>query len=51
METFEKVIWGIVIVGTIGIASLVFAVVYLNRAKTQCDTCLTQLQFSKEHGC
>ncbi|MFX1352474.1 MAG: hypothetical protein ACFE8V_14605 [Promethearchaeota archaeon] len=48
LETFQKVIWIIAIVATLGGAAIIFAIYYVNRAKTHCPTCLSQLKFSKE---
>jgi len=48
LETFQKVIWIIAIVATLGGAAIIFAIYYLNRPKTRCPTCLSQLKFSKE---
>lgn len=48
LETFQRVIWIILVVGTLGIALLFFAIYYFNRPKNYCPTCLTQLKFSKE---
>ncbi|MFX1497339.1 MAG: zinc-ribbon domain-containing protein [Promethearchaeota archaeon] len=48
IETFQKVLWIILIVGTLGIAAPIFAIYYLNRPKNYCPTCLSPLKFSKE---
>ncbi|MFX1235980.1 MAG: hypothetical protein ACFFBY_15750 [Promethearchaeota archaeon] len=48
LETFQKIIWIILIVGTLGIAALIFAIYYLNRPKNYCPICLSRLKFSKE---
>lgn len=46
MDTMEKVIWGMVIVATIGLAAIVYAIVLSNRPKHYCPTCFTKLDFS-----
>ena len=48
LETFAKVIWVIIIVATIGIAALIYAIYYLNRPKNYCATCLSKVKFSSE---
>jgi hypothetical protein len=48
METFEKVVWVIIIIATVGIAALVYAIYVANKKKNYCPTCLTALEFSKE---
>ena len=46
METMQKVVWGIIIVATIGIAAIVYAIVLSNKPKHYCPTCFTKLDFS-----
>ena len=48
LETSKKTVWIIVIVATVGIAALFYAIYYANRQKTYCPTCFAQLKFSKE---
>ena len=48
METFHKMIWVIIILATVGIAALVFAIYYFNRKKIYCPTCNSKLEFSSE---
>lgn len=48
LETSKKTVWIIVIVATVGIAALIYAIYYANRQKTYCPTCFSQLKFSKE---
>ncbi|MFX1587507.1 MAG: zinc-ribbon domain-containing protein [Promethearchaeota archaeon] len=48
LETSKKTVWIIVIVATVGIAALFYAIYYANRPKTYCPTCFSQLKFSKE---
>ena len=48
MNTFQKVIWVIVSIATVGIAAIIFAIVYANRKKIHCPTCRAKVQFLKE---
>ncbi len=48
METFQKVIWVIVSIATVGIAAIIFAIVYANRKKIHCPTCQSKVQLSSE---
>lgn len=48
METFTKVIWVLVIIATLGIAAIVFLIVYANKPKHYCSTCFSKLRFEKE---
>ncbi|MFX1357455.1 MAG: zinc ribbon domain-containing protein [Promethearchaeota archaeon] len=48
LETFEKVVWVIVIIATVGIAALVYAIYVSNKRKNHCPTCLSALEFSSE---
>ncbi|MFX0059438.1 MAG: zinc ribbon domain-containing protein [Candidatus Heimdallarchaeota archaeon] len=48
LETFQKVVWVIIIVATVGIAALVYAIYVSNKKKNYCPTCLSALEFSKE---
>ena len=48
MKTFHKVIWVIVIIGTIGIAALAFVIYYYNRSKAYCPVCFSKLEVSHE---
>ena len=48
MKTFQKVIWVIVIIASVGIAALIFAIYYYNRSKTYCPVCFLKLETSKE---
>jgi hypothetical protein len=46
LDTMQKVVWGIAIVGTLGIAAIGYAVYLSNRPKVYCPTCFTKLEYS-----
>ncbi|MCK4381690.1 MAG: hypothetical protein KAW66_00200 [Candidatus Lokiarchaeota archaeon] len=48
IETFHKVIWVIISIGTVGIGAIIFAIFYANRKKVYCPTCRTKVEFSRE---
>ena len=48
MKTFHKVIWVIIIIATVGIAALVFAIYYYNRKKVYCPVCYLKLESSSK---
>jgi len=48
IETFQKVIWVIVSIATVGIGAILFAIVYTNRKRVYCETCRTKVEFSSE---
>jgi hypothetical protein len=48
IKTFQKVIWVILIIGTLGIAALAFVIYYYNRSKAYCPVCFSKLEFSAE---
>jgi len=48
IPTFQKIIWGIISLATVGIAAIVFAIIYGNRKKVYCETCRTKVEFSSE---
>lgn len=48
MQTFQKVIWVMVSIATVGVAVIIFAIVYANRKKIHCPTCRAKVQFSRE---
>ena len=48
METFQKMIWVIISIATVGIGAIVFAIVYANRKKVYCETCRTKVEFSSD---
>jgi cell division protein FtsL len=48
METFQKVVWVIVIIATVGIAGIVFAFYYMNKKKVHCPTCRAKVEFSRK---
>ena len=46
LETMQKVVWVIIIVATIGIAAIAYAIYLSNRSKSYCSTCFTKLEYS-----
>ncbi|MFX0073904.1 MAG: hypothetical protein ACFE96_00570 [Candidatus Hermodarchaeota archaeon] len=48
METFQKVIWVILSIASIGIGAIIFAIIYAKKKKVHCPTCRTKVQFSSE---
>jgi cell division protein FtsL len=48
METFQKVIWVMLSIATVGVAAIIFAIVYGNRKKVHCPTCRAKVQFTSE---
>ena len=46
LDTMQKVLWGIAIVGTLGIAAIAYGVYLSNRPKVYCSTCFTKLEYS-----
>jgi len=48
METFQKVIWVMLSIATVGVAAIIFAIVYGNRKKVHCPTCRAKVQISSE---
>ena len=48
METFQKIIWVIVAIATVGIAGIVFAFYYMNKKKVYCPTCRAKVDFSSK---
>jgi ferredoxin len=46
LETMQKLVWGIAIVGTIGIAAIAYGVYLSNRPKVYCPTCFSKLEYS-----
>jgi len=51
MQTFQKVIWVMVSIATVGVGAIIFAIVYGNRKKIHCPTCRAKVQISsKPHG-
>jgi len=46
LEMMPKVVWGIAIVATIGLAAIAYAVYLSNRPKSYCPTCFTKLEYS-----
>ncbi|MFX1289307.1 MAG: hypothetical protein ACFFFY_12195, partial [Promethearchaeota archaeon] len=48
METFQKVIWVMISIATLGAAAIVFAIIYARRKKEYCPICRTKVTFSSE---
>jgi len=48
MVTFQKVIWVMLSIATVGVAAIIFAIVYGNRKKVHCPTCRAKVQFTSE---
>jgi len=48
METFHKVIWVLLIIGSLGILAIVFLIIYANKTKHYCSTCFSKLRFESE---
>jgi len=46
LDTMQKIAWGIGIVGTLGIAAVVYGIYLSNRPKIHCPTCFTKLEYS-----
>ena len=46
LDTMQKVVWGIAIVGTIFIAAIPYGIYLSNRPKVYCPTCFTKLEYS-----
>jgi RNA polymerase subunit RPABC4/transcription elongation factor Spt4 len=46
LETFQKVVWIIVIIATAGIAAIIYAFYIVNKSKSYCPVCLTKLTFT-----
>ena len=48
METFQKIVWVMVIIATVGIAAIVFAFYQMNKKKVHCPTCRAKVEFSRK---
>ncbi len=48
LEMMQKVVWGIVIVGTIGLAAIAYGIYLSNRPKSYCPICFTKLEYSEK---
>lgn len=48
LETFQKIVWVIVIIASVGILAIVYAFVVMNKKKEYCATCRTKVHFSSE---
>lgn len=48
METFQKVIWVILSIASVGIGAIIFAIIYANKKKVHCPTCRAKVVFSSD---
>ena len=48
IQTFQKVIWVMVSIATVGVAAIIYAIVYANRKKVHCPTCRSKVQISSK---
>jgi hypothetical protein len=48
METFQKVVWVILSIATVGIGAIIFAIINANKKKVHCPTCRAKVVFSTE---
>jgi len=48
ITTNQKVVWVLVSIATVGVAAIIFAIIYANRKKIHCPTCRTKVQISSE---
>ncbi|MHA1459132.1 MAG: hypothetical protein ACTSQR_05640 [Promethearchaeota archaeon] len=48
ITTNQKVVWVMLSIATVGIAAIIFAIVYTNRKKVHCPTCRSKVQISSE---
>ena len=48
METFQKVIWVMISIATVGVGAIIYAFVYANRKKVHCPTCRSKVQITRE---
>ncbi len=46
LEMMQKIVWGIIIVGTIGLAAIAYGIYLSNRPKSYCPICFTKLEYS-----
>ncbi len=46
LTTMQKLAWGMVIVGTLGIVAIAYGIYLSNRPKVYCPTCFTKLEYS-----
>jgi RNA polymerase subunit RPABC4/transcription elongation factor Spt4 len=46
LETFQKVVWIILIIATAGIVAIIYAFYIVNKPKSYCPVCLTKLTFT-----
>ena len=48
LETFQKLVWVILIIASVGILAIVYAFLVMNKKKEFCATCRTKVQFLSE---
>ena len=48
MDTFQKVIWVMISIATLGGAAIIFIIIYTRRKKEYCPTCRKKVTFSDE---
>ncbi|MHA1197375.1 MAG: zinc ribbon domain-containing protein [Promethearchaeota archaeon] len=48
LTTFQKVVWIVLIVASLGIIGIVYLIIRSYKPKEYCPTCLTKLKFSSE---
>jgi hypothetical protein len=46
LTTMQKIAWGMVIIGTLGIGAIFYGLYLSNRPKVYCPTCFTKLEYS-----
>ncbi len=46
LETMQKILWAIIMVATLGIGAIAYAIYLSNRPKVYCPTCFTKLEYS-----
>lgn len=46
LTTTQKIVWVIVIIGTLGIAAIAYAIYLSNRPKDYCPNCFSKLEYS-----
>ncbi|MFX0021148.1 MAG: hypothetical protein ACFE9S_02405 [Candidatus Hermodarchaeota archaeon] len=48
LTTMQKLLWGMIIIGTLGIAAIAYGFYLSNRPKVYCPTCFTKLEYSSK---
>ena len=46
LDTMQKIMWVIIIVGTLGLGLIAYAIYLSNRPKSYCPDCFTKLEYS-----